>query len=67
MAEALNAVCGFGFKNLKLCRIYGYVFLKNKASQIVFEKCRFKKEGFLRRDRVKDGKLVDVYLYARLK
>ena len=67
MTEALHAVADFGFDKLKLERLYGYVFLKNKVSAKVFEKCRFKREGLLRRDRVKNGKLIDVYVYARLK
>jgi [ribosomal protein S5]-alanine N-acetyltransferase len=67
MTEALSAVSDFGLNKLKLRRIYGYVFLKNKASARVFEKRGFKKEGLLRKDRIKDGKFVDVYLYAKVR
>ena len=65
--EAVKMIADFGFKKLKLKRIYAYVFEKNKSSCRVLEKNGFIKEGFLRKDRMKDGKFVNVYLYAKVK
>ena len=65
--EAIKMVVDFSFKKLKLDRLYAYIFLKNKKSVTVLIKNKFKKEGLLRKHRIKDGKLVDMYLYARIK
>ncbi|MBI2655879.1 GNAT family N-acetyltransferase [Candidatus Woesearchaeota archaeon] len=67
MTEAIKTVVDFSFKKLKLDRLYAYVFLKNKNSVTVLIKNKFKKEGLLRKHRIKDGEFVDMYLYARIK
>ena len=66
ITEAIGVTTGFGFNKLKLKRIYAYVFKKNKNSARVLEKNGFKAEGLLRKDRIKDGKFIDVYVYAKL-
>src|SRR3989344_6480638 len=67
MTEAIKMVVYFSFKRLKLDRLYAYTFLKNKKSVKVLIKNKFKKEGLLRKHRIKEGKFVDMYLYARIK
>ena len=48
MTEAGKLVLNFAFKKLKLHRVWGDAFSNNLASQKVFEKLGFKKEGFRR-------------------
>ena len=67
MTEAVRTVTEFAFNKLNLKKAYAYVFSKNRNSARVLEKNGFKIEGFLKKDRYKDGKLVDVYLYAKIK
>lgn len=66
MTEAVKRLTEFGFKKLKLRRIYAYVFLFNKASMRVLEKAGFEKEGLLRKDVEKDGRLMDDYIFAKV-
>lgn len=63
---AVKAVCGHAFKELNLVRLYAYVFEWNPASARVLEKAGFECEGRLRKSVVKDGKIIDQFLYARL-
>lgn len=65
MTHAVGLVTSFGFKKLKLRRIYAHIFLKNKASARVLEKNNYKKEGLMRNYYLKDGKLLDAISYAK--
>jgi RimJ/RimL family protein N-acetyltransferase len=47
-----------------LVRIEAQIFFWNKASMRVVEKCGFVFEGILRKRAYKDGKDIDVHLYA---
>ena len=67
MTEAVRLATNFAFKNLKLKRVYAPVFIKNKASARVLEKNGYKMEGILRKHYMKDGKMIDVMLYAKVK
>jgi RimJ/RimL family protein N-acetyltransferase len=67
MTAAVNRVCEHAFAEFGLEKITAHVFATNPASARVLEKCGFEQEGFLRRYYVKDGKLIDAVLYARLK
>ena len=67
MTKAVNETLKFGFSKLKLKRIDGYVFSFNKPSQKVMEKVGLKKEGFLRSAIYKDGKYLDLFLFAKIK
>ena len=67
MTQVVKLVTKFGFQGLKLKRIYVFAFLFNKASQRVLEKTGFKKEGILKNNVIKDGKIMDDYLYAKIK
>jgi len=67
MTQAVKLVTKFGFQGLGLAKIYVYVFSFNKASQRVLEKANFKFEGILRKNRLKDGKLIDSHLFAKIK
>jgi len=67
MTQAVGLVTDFGFKKLKLRRIYAHIFLKNKASARVLEKNRYKKEGLMKNYYFKNGKLLDAISYAKTK
>jgi RimJ/RimL family protein N-acetyltransferase len=64
VAKEITKIC---FNKLKLKRVTAKVYLPNKASARVLEKNGFKLEGILRRDSEKNGKLHDVYLYAKVR
>lgn len=67
MTEALRLAADFGFKKIKLKRIYAHVFKINRASARVLEKNKFKREGLLKKYTLKDGKYIDVISYAKIK
>jgi RimJ/RimL family protein N-acetyltransferase len=65
--EASRLLIDYGFKKLKLKRIYAYAMTGNTNSRNILKKCGFMKEGLLR-DYVKhQGRWRDVYAYAILK
>lgn len=56
------------FNVLGMNKVYARMVPENVASIRVAEKCGFEREGLLRQDfRATDGRLLDVYLYGRLK
>ncbi len=65
--EALNLILGFGFRKLKLNRIYGKVMVPNIASAKLLEKAGFRHEGTLRKDVFIRGKWMDYKVYGLLK
>lgn len=67
MTKATSFATRFGFKKLKLARIYAFVFIPNKASQKVLEKNGFRLEGRLKKVIIKNGKFYDNLLYAKVK
>ena len=60
----MRAVTEYAFASFDLCRIFGVVFEWNAASMRVLEKCGYAREARLKRAAIKDGKTIDVYLYA---
>lgn len=64
--EAANALLKFGFKTLKLHRIYGSTDIRNHASVHVMEKCGLKREAHLRHNVFQKGEWRDSYIYAIL-
>lgn len=64
VTEAVEAIIKFGFKDLKLKRIFATHFDFNTASGKVMEKAGMKKEGLLRCHTKKDGSYQDHVLYA---
>jgi RimJ/RimL family protein N-acetyltransferase len=62
--EAVRAVTGYGFARLGLCRIFAVVFEGNPASRRVLEKAGYLLEGRLRRAVLKEGRILDGFLYA---
>lgn len=65
-----NAVKGFSsiaFDKYSLHRLYATPYVYNRSSIRVLERAGFEKEGLLRANAFKDGRIVDQYLYAKLK
>jgi RimJ/RimL family protein N-acetyltransferase len=65
--RALGAFSDWVFATTALERLYAAVFEWNAASARVLEKAGYTLEGRLRRSVVKDGKIIDQLLYARLR
>ena len=64
---ATAAVSGFvpwAAHTFGLQRIFAKVFETNPASARVLEKCGFEREGVLRQNALKDGRLLDEWVYG---
>ena len=64
---AAKAMTAWAFATFDVCRLYCSVFAWNGASMRILEKAGWACEAQLRKAATKDGKTIDVYLYARLK
>lgn len=67
MTEAVKQVCKVVFDTSDVVRIYAEPFAYNAASCRVLEKAGFHYEGTLRCNALKNGKILDMKMYARLK
>ena len=67
MTDAVKQICEYVFKNSDILRIYAEPFAYNAGSCRVLEKAGFQYEGTLRSNAVKNGKLLDMKMYARLR
>jgi RimJ/RimL family protein N-acetyltransferase len=63
----VRRLCAHAFDAFKLVKLTAHVFDGNVASARVLQKCGFQQEGFLRKHYLKDGKFLDVRLYALLR
>ena len=66
MAQAVEKFTEFAFDRFKLHRIYSKPFAYNQASARVLEKAGFAREGLMRCNVFKDGKMLDQLLYAKI-
>ena len=67
MTQAVKQICSYVFDKSDIIRIYAEPFAYNMASCRVLEKAGFKYEGTLRNNAVKNGKIIDMKMYALLK
>ncbi len=67
MTAAARACADHVLRAFEIVRLEAPVFEWNPASMRVLEKCGFVREGVLRRSAFKDGQLIDVVLYARVR
>ncbi len=67
MPEAVKQICDYIFSNSDILRIYAEPFAYNTASCRVLEKAGFQYEGTLRNNAIKNGKILDMKMYSRLK
>lgn len=65
--KAVKLIVNFGFKKLKLKRIYAKVIEDNIQSRQVLENAGFEKEGIFKKNVLKNGKFYDEYRYAIVK
>lgn len=66
-ADAVSALLSYSFDELRLNCIYCKVKEDNIASQKMFEKCGFVKDGCLRSRVYRNGRYYDFYEYSVLK
>lgn len=64
---AARDACDYVFRNTDILRIFADPFAYNAASCRVLEKAGFQFEGVLRKNAVKNGKVLDMNMYARVK
>lgn len=64
MTDAVKQICAYIFANSDIIRIYAEPFAFNLASCRVLEKAGFQLEGVLRRNAVKNGRVVDMKMYS---
>ncbi|MCI8553692.1 MAG: GNAT family N-acetyltransferase [Clostridiales bacterium] len=67
MTEAVRQTCEYIFGHSDILRIYAEPFAQNTGSCRVLEKAGFQYEGTLRSHAVKNGRVTDMRLYARLR
>lgn len=65
--EAVATIVAYAFNMYDINRIYASVFERNTASMRVLEKCGFVREAILRKAVVKNGIVMDEYVYALLR
>jgi ribosomal-protein-alanine N-acetyltransferase len=65
--EAVLRMTDEVFAKTELLRIHAQVFSPNRASRQVLENCGYQREGVLRQAIVKNGQVMDLHLYARLR
>ncbi len=64
MTAAVSAVTEYAMREYDLERIYATPFAWNEASMHVLENAGYVLEGVMRRSAIKDGKIIDKFLYA---
>ena len=62
--EAVRAVTGYAFNHYDVCRVYAGAYEWNLASMRVLEKAGYTREARLRKAATKDGRTIDLVLYA---
>jgi ribosomal-protein-alanine N-acetyltransferase len=67
MSEAVAEFTRYAFATFDLVRIFAQPFAGNQASARVLEKAGFACEGCLRANVLKDGRILDSLLYARVR
>lgn len=64
---AVKQICSYIFQNTDIIRIFAEPFAYNTASCRVLEKAGFQLEGVLRCNAVKNGQILDMKMYSRIK
>lgn len=64
--KTLFLQCLYAFEILKINKVYAYIDSDNVASQKLYEKVGFKKEGILRFETKRENDLIDRYYYGCL-
>lgn len=64
MTDAVRRATEYAFRELDMLRIFAIPFAPNHGSARVLEKAGYQREGVLRASAIKDGVVLDQYLYA---
>jgi RimJ/RimL family protein N-acetyltransferase len=67
MTEAVAKFSQYAFERFHLMRIYAEPYANNLGSCRVLEKVGFALEGRLRSSVIKDGQIIDQFLYAQIR
>lgn len=67
MAEAIPAILNFGFEDLNLHRIEGFVESHNTNCKKALAKLDFTFEGTMRNAEIKNDKFIDIEIYSKLR
>ena len=67
MTEAVKQLCDYVFSHTDIIRIYAEPFSYNIGSCRVLEKAGFQYEGTLRSNALKNGDVLDMKMYSKLK
>jgi len=67
MQEAMPIICDYGFKQLNLNRIEGFVESKNSNCKNAMAKLDFQYEGTMKDCEIKNGDYISLDIYAMLK
>lgn len=67
MKEAMPLICDYGFDNLELHRIEGFVESENKNCKNAMAKLDFQHEGTMKECEIKNGKFISLDIYAKVK
>lgn len=67
MKEVMPIICEYGFNELGLHRIEGFVESENKNCKAAMSKLDFQLEGTMRDCEIKHGRFISLDIYARLK
>ena len=65
--SAVAAICQTVFENSDIIRIFAEPFAYNLASRRILEKNGFVCEGILRKNAVKNGKILDMMMYSLIR
>ena len=65
--SAIRLVTDYAFNKKRLERVFAVPFTTNLASCRALEKAGYEREGTMRRSAIKDGRIMDQYLYARIR
>ena len=66
MTEAIRLVTRYAFSDVGLVRVFAVPFVGNVGSCRALEKAGYVREGLMLRSAIKDGQLLDQYLYAAI-
>jgi RimJ/RimL family protein N-acetyltransferase len=67
MTAVVRAVSDHAFANRGFLRLEAPVFAWNPASMRVLEKCGYVREAVMRKSAIKDGQVIDMMLYAKVR
>ena len=67
MTEAVKQICDYVFEHTDIVRIFAEPYALNAASCRVLEKAGFQFEGVLRQNVIKNGQILDMKLFAKIK